>query len=392
MRNNPYKLLCITTVDLSLAGFLKGKMRFMKEHGFDVTMISAETQFRNQILQNEECPHIVVPMARQISLWQDIKCLWLLIRKIYEIRPDIVHTHTSKAGLLGMIAARIVGIPIRIQSVEGTPPSADKSKIHKFIMHTTERITFLLSTHVWPNSYSLKYFVIENKFTDLKKLNVIGFGSSNGVDIKKYSKKNLKKEILLKIKETKIFNQKKGVYFLFIGRILVDKGIIELIEAFLEIYIKNPNSRLIILGDFENHRGKLPESTSQIIGNHSGITHINWSEYVEYYMALCDFVIHPSHREGFPNILLEAGVIGIPILASDVIGNRDCVQHLETGYLFKSKSSKSIQEAMQFAIDNPVKMKQFSEKWHKIIIANFEQTKVQELYYKEYINLLENTL
>ncbi|WP_287600196.1 glycosyltransferase family 4 protein [Thiothrix sp.] len=389
MKSTPYKLLRITTVDLSLAKLLNGQMRFMKEHGLDVTMISAKTQFRDQVIEHEKCSHIIVPMARQISLWQDMKCLWMLVHKIRKLSPDIVHTHTSKAGLLGMIAAKIVGIPIRIQTVAGTPPDADKGGLKKYIMYATERLTFWSATHVWPNSYSLKNFIIENNFTDPKKLEVIGFGSSNGINLEKYSKHNLNKEILSDIK-LKVFNHGAKKYFLFVGRLLADKGIIELIDAFLVIHTKNPESQLILLGSFENHRGKLPEKTLSAITSHSGITHVNWSEYVEYYMRLSDIVIHPSYREGFPGVLLQAGAMDTPILASDVIGNRDCVQHLETGYLFKSKDSKSIQEAMQFAIDNPAKMKQFSENWHKMVIEKFEQKKVQGFYYDKYINLLEN--
>lgn len=390
MKKRPYKLLRITTIDLSLAKLLNGQMRFMKERGFDVTMISAETQFRDQVIENEKCSHIIVPMARQISLWQDIKCLWILTLKIRKLSPDIVHTHTSKAGLLGMLAAKIARVPIRIQTVAGTPPDADKGSLKKYIMYSTECITFWSATHIWPNSHSLKKFIIENNFTDLKKLEVIGYGSSNGISLEKYSKNNLKNEILVDIK-SKIFNCEEKIYFLFVGRLLIDKGIVELIDAFQAIHKNNPESQLVLLGNFEIHRGRLPQNTLSAITSHPGITHVNWSEHVEYYMSLSDIVIHPSHREGFPGVLLQAGAMHTPILASDVIGNRDCVQHFETGYLFKSKESKSIQEAMQFAIDNPKKMRKFSENWHKIIIEKFEQKKVQGFYYKKYIDLLENS-
>lgn len=388
MKNSSHRLLRITTVDMSLAKLLSGQMRFMKEHGFDVTMISAETRFRKQVIETEQCPHIVVPMRRQISLWQDIKCLLILILRIRNLRPDIVHTHTSKAGLLGMFAAKIVGVPIRIQTVAGTPPDADKGGVKRYIIYTTERLTFWAATHVWPNSHSLKRFILENRFTNSKKLEVIGSGSSNGVNFERYSRRSLKEEILSEIKVAAFGNREKK-YLLYIGRLVTDKGIIELVEGFLEVHKTNPQLQLVLLGDFEEHRDKLPKNIREVIANCSSITHINWSEYVEYYMALSNYVIHPSHREGFPNVLLQAGAMGIPILASDVVGNRDCVQHLLTGYLFKSKDPKSIQEAIRFAASNPTVMKQFADNWYNIVVEDFEQKKVQEQYLDKYIQLLK---
>lgn len=388
MKNKSYKLLRITTVDMSLAKLLSGQMRFMTEHGFDVTMISAETTFREQVIATEKCTHIVVPMRRQISLWQDIKCLFILIKKIRILRPDIVHTHTSKAGLLGMVAAKIVGIPIRIQTVAGTPPDADKGGIKKYIMHTTERLTFWAATHVWPNSHSLKRFIIENKFTHPTKLEVIASGSSNGVNSEKYSRGNLNKEILREIEE-KVFGDKRKIYFLFVGRLVTDKGIVELIEGFLGVQETNPQLQLVLLGGFEEHRDKLSQNVREAIGNCQSITHISWSDYVEYYLALSDYLIHPSHREGFPNVLLQAGAMGIPILASDVVGNRDCIQHLVTGYMFKSKNSGSIQDAITFATSNPSKMKLFADNWYNIVAREFDQQVVHKKYLEKYILLLQ---
>ncbi len=382
------KLFRITTVDISLAKLLTGQMRYLASMGFQVTMFSAETQFREQVMETEGCPHIVIPMKRQISLLDDIKCLLILIKKFRELRPDIVHTHTSKAGLLGMLAAKIIGIPIRIQTVAGTPPDAENSKIKKIIMFTTERITFWAASHVWPNSYSLLEYIKTNKFTKSDKLEVVGRGSSNGIDLKKYSSSALAKNKTRAIKE-KIKYDDKNFYFLFVGRLISDKGIVELIEAFENIIRKNSDIVLLLVGELESHRSQVPKNIVDIIKQHPQIIHIGWSNEVEYYIDIANFVIHPSHREGFPNIALQAGALDTPLLVSDVVGNRDCVQHLETGYLFEAKSSSEIQKAVNFAMRNPDVLKTCASNWKKIIIEHYERTKVQTAYYKKYCELLD---
>ncbi|MEI9957965.1 MAG: glycosyltransferase [Ferruginibacter sp.] len=121
-----HKLIRITTVPMALRYLLPGQMNFMQQNGFDVIMISADGPELNDVLQNEKCPHIVVPMTRRISPWKDLKCLWALIKIFKKERPDIVHTHTPKAGLLGMMAAKFCGVKVRIHTVAGMPLMVEK--------------------------------------------------------------------------------------------------------------------------------------------------------------------------------------------------------------------------------------------------------------------------
>ena len=189
------KLIRITTVPMSLQFLLPGQMKFMSQNGFDVLMISADGKEIQAVIENENCEHIIVPMTRKITPLQDLKCLWILIKFFKKEKPAIVHTHTPKAGLLGMLAAKFTGVKIRIHTVAGLPLMVEKGfkyKLLKFI----EKLTYWAANHVWPNSFSLLSFIKENKFTSSIKLKVINQGSSNGIDLNRFNKQNLDQAIL----------------------------------------------------------------------------------------------------------------------------------------------------------------------------------------------------
>lgn len=359
----------------------------MRDKGLAVVMLSAASSLREQVIEHEGCPHLIVPMARQIALWQDWKCLWLMIREMRRLRPDIVHAQTPKAGLLAMLAAKITGVPIRIQTVGGTPPDTEHSRLKRWIMHTTERLTFWAATQVWPNSFSLRDFILQHQFAPPEKLTVIGFGSSNGIDLTQYCRAALQPEPLQQLKTTLDYDPAK-TYFLFVGRLLWDKGIVELVTAFLNFAATRPQVQLLLLGTVEAHRSPLPPSTLNAIASHPQITVIGWSNQVEYYMAIAHYLIHPSHREGFPNVLLQAGAMQTPILAADVVGNRDCIQHQITGYLFPKQNATAIENALQFALEHPTDMQHYAQTWYQQIITRFERKQVQQYYYEKYCELL----
>lgn len=147
---------------MALGYLLPGQMRFMAGNGFDVLMISADGKELAAVIENEKCRHIIVPMTRKITPFQDVTCLIRLIKIFRKEKPDIVHTHTPKAGLLGMLAAKVCGVKIRIHTVAGLPLMAEsgfKYRLLKFI----ERLTYAAANQVWPNSQSLFNFISEKK-------------------------------------------------------------------------------------------------------------------------------------------------------------------------------------------------------------------------------------
>ncbi|HNP54717.1 MAG TPA: glycosyltransferase, partial [Ferruginibacter sp.] len=180
------RLIRISTVPMALRILLTGQPRYMREHGMDVWLLSADDKERQEVMELEGCEHIIVPMTRKITPWQDFRCLLLLRRLFKKIKPDIVHTHTPKAGLLGMLAARSLGIPVRIHTVAGLPLMVEKGLKRKILL-LTERLTYWGATQVWPNSPSMLAFIREQGLCPEQKLAMINNGSTNGVDTTQFN-------------------------------------------------------------------------------------------------------------------------------------------------------------------------------------------------------------
>ena len=236
------KLIRITTVPISLKLLLKNQMSFMSNAGFDVLMVSSEGKEWYDVSKNEKgIRKEIIPFTRKITPLKDIYCLWLLFRLFKREKPDIVHTHTPKAGLLGMVAAWMAGVPVKIHTLAGLPFIVEKGRKAK-LLSDIEKITYRFADEVWPNSYSLKDFIISKKLVRPEKVKIIGEGSSNGVDLKVFDRNNLQENHLVAA-TMRIVPGEDDFLMLTVGRLVKDKGIADLVEAFVQSKIVNPSTR-----------------------------------------------------------------------------------------------------------------------------------------------------
>lgn len=385
---NNKKLVRITTVPMALRYLLPGQMQFMNTNGFDVVMISADGKELGSVIEREQCRHIIVPMTRKITPMQDLKCLWMLVKIFRKEKPDIVHTHTPKAGLLGMLAARITGVKTRIHTVAGLPLMVEtgfKYQLLKFI----EMVTYSAATQVWPNSNSLLQFIIKNKLTNKENLKIIGKGSSNGINLHRFTTATLSENTLATIKASVNFSNDK-VYLLCIGRLVKDKGIVELVNVFNELRKEHQHLILILVGEYEATLDPLPEETLHEIKTNPSIIHIPWTDHVEYYMHIANYFVFPSHREGFPNVLLQAGAMGLPIVCSNIAGNIDIVQNNETGLIFDRGNEQQLLKLMQYALTHPQHLQTMAKNLEEEIQKNYRQENIWKNMleaYKSLVNL-----
>ena len=359
---------------MALRYLLPGQMHFMAAQGFDVLMISADGKELAEVIAKEKCRHIIVPMTRKITPLQDLKCLFKLISIFRKERPDIVHTHTPKAGLLGMLAAKICGVKTRIHTVAGLPLMVEqgfKYQLLKFI----EKLTYAAASQVWPNSNSLMKFIIDNKLCKTSKLKLIGKGSSNGININRFSKEILDEKIISEIKTQLNFTNHKK-YLLCIGRLVKDKGIVELVRVFNQLQKSDNNLMLILVGEYENTLDPLPAATLYEIEINPSIIHINWTNQVEYYMQVADLFVFPSHREGFPNVLLQAGAMELPIICSHITGNIDIVTNKETGLIFECGNEQQMLEDLQYAFTHPQHIQAMAKQLQQEIKENYRQENI----------------
>ena len=371
---------------MALKYLLPGQMHFMQQQGFTVLMISADGKERADVMENEQCPHIIVPMTRQITPVQDLKCLLKLIKIFKREKPDIVHTHTPKAGLLGMLAARICFVKVRIHTVAGLPLMVEKGG--KLALLTfIEKLTYAAANQVWPNSNSLKEYITSHKLTRPGKLSVIARGSTNGIDLNRFNVQSLSPDIIEEVKNQISFSE-ENIYLLCIGRLVLDKGIVELVTAFIQLNKKNSALKLILVGDFEEVLDPLPEDILKEIETNKSIIHIRWTNQVAYFMAVANLFIFPSHREGFPNVLLQAGAMQLPIICSEIPGNIDIVENRKTGLLFKVANTAQLSSCVEHALTHMPEMKAMALTLHNYIIENFRRENIWNSILMKYHSLL----
>ena len=346
----------------------------MKANGFDVVMISSNGIELPDVIKNENCRHIIVPMTRKITPFADLKCLFQLIRIFKKEQPDIVHTHTPKAGLLGMLAAKYCGIKVRIHTVAGLPMMVEKG-LRYLLLQYTERITYSAANHVWPNSFSLLQFISDHHLAAPQKLKVIAKGSTNGINVKRFNTEALDHKIIEEVKQTIGFSP-QNKYLLCIGRLVTDKGIVQLVHVFMQLQKKQTNLQLVLVGDYENKLDPLPAVTVSEIENNNAIRHIKWTNLVEYYLHIADYFVFPSRREGFPNVLLQAGAMGVPIICSRIAGNVDIVSDNDTGLIFEDGNEQQMQDLIEYALANTELMTPMAKKLQLIIIEDYRSENI----------------
>jgi len=380
------KLIRVTTSPIAFKYLLKGQMKFMSENGFDVLMISSEGPEVKDVLANEQSPHVGVEMTRAITPLKDIKSINSLIKIFKRERPDIVHSHTPKAGLLSMIAARLAGVPIRLHSNSGTPLATAKG-FKKLIFTATEKLTAANATMILPNSPSLMQFLAASNVCSPSKMMLVGKGSTNGIDTNFFSKEAIPADKIMDLKNQVGYDPGK-FYFLFAGRIMTSKGVVELIAAYSALQKKYPHAELILAGNIETHMDLVPKEILATIEENEGIHLLGWIDDIRIPMAVSDCLVHPSHREGFPNVLLQAGALDLPVICSDCMGNVDIISHNTTGLVFPVLNSNELQLRMEEAITNYPKMQQMSNALKTNTITHFSRSSVQSNILSLYRKLL----
>ena len=369
------KLIRLTTSPIAFKYLLKGQMKFMRSHGLEVIMISSDGPDVKDVIAAEECAFMPVNMTRAITPVHDMKAINHLVRIFRKERPDIVHTHTPKAGLVGMIAARLAGVPIRLHSNSGTP-LISATGLKRKMYALTESLTNSAATTVLPNSQSLLNYLVGAGVCKPSKIHLIGQGSTNGINVQAYRKEIVDATDIEKLKQAISWNGER-FYFLFAGRLLSSKGIIELVSAFKRINHKFPQASLILAGNIESHLDAIPADTIREIGSHPAIHQLGWVTDIRVPMAISDVLVHPSHREGFPNVLLQAGCMHLPVICSDCIGNVDIITPGKDGIMFPVKDEKALEASMEMAITSPDLIRSYEAALYQHVTENFDMATVQ---------------
>jgi len=380
------KLIRITTVPISLEKLLAGQLAFMQQH-FQVKAISSEKERLQRFGKKNKLPVFFIEMTRQITPWADVKALIKLVRFLKKEQPQIVHTHTPKAGIVGMLAAKIAGVPIRLHTVAGLPLMESTGK-KRWLLNQVEQLTYAFATKVYPNSQGLYDFILQEKFTTPNKLKIIGKGSSNGIntahfDPQLYSetqKENLRQDLGIK---------KNDFVYVFVGRLVGDKGINELVKAFRNLKFKIKNSKLLLVGPLETELDPLQPTTLQEIEENPRILSVGYQEDVRPYLAISDVLTFPSYREGFPNVVMQAGAMGLPAIVTNINGCNEIVVEDKNGLLIPTKNSQALEVAMQKLRSNPEVYQHLKNNAREMICSKYVQELVWEALLVEYQNSIK---
>ncbi|WP_205509176.1 glycosyltransferase family 4 protein [Longitalea arenae] len=381
-----HKLIRITTVPVSLSVLLKDQLRYMSDH-FEVLAVSSPDKMLEQVGVREGVRTAPVTMTRAITPVQDVKALWKLYRLLKKEKPAIVHTHTPKAGLLGMIAGRMAGVPVRMHTVAGLP-LMENTGVKRKVLDFVERLTYSCATHVYPNSKQLAGFILENRFCKQQKMKVLGNGSSNGINTR-FFKPAEELEKTADALRKKYGLTDKHFVFVFVGRLVKDKGIDELVEAFSALRQKHPHIKLLLVGPYEPELDPLAPVTRKIIETDQLIIHAGFQQDIRPFLMISQALAFPSYREGFPNVPMQAGCFNLPAIVTDINGCNEIIEDGKNGLIIPAKDVPQLQKAMERLLTDKALYETLQSNARKMIVDRYEQKYLWELLLKEYQDQLK---
>ena len=372
------KIIRATTVPTSLETFCKDMLRELNQR-YEIVAVSSPLPELEVVATREGVRTIAVKMERRISLKRDIVSLWQMYKVMRRERPWMVHSMTPKAGLMCMVAAWLARVPRRVHTFTGLVwPTA--TGLNRMILKTTDRILCACATHIIPEGNGVKNDLINGKITR-KPMKVLANGNVRGIELDHYRRTAEVEEEAAKIR-------KEGVLtFVFIGRLVRDKGIHELVEAFVRLNKENPHTRLVLVGRTEAELDPLNEETQHIIDTHDAIEAVGSQKDVRPWLAASDVLAFPSYREGFPNVVIEAGAMGLPSIVTNINGCNEIIIPGENGVIIPPRDADALYEAMKEMSEDDEKRGYLTKNARESVASRFDCQIVRRALYDFYASL-----
>jgi len=378
------KIIRTTTVPTSLKAFCSGILQHLTQEGFECVAISSPNTASSAVDQAvseleeygraEGVRTIAVPMERHISLMSDLRSLWKMYKVMRRERPDLVHSMTPKAGLITMLAGWLARVPRRVHTFTGLvwPTSTG---LKRRVLMMTDRITCACATHIIPEGEGVKGDLLNHHITR-KPIKVLGYGNVKGIDLKFFDPANVE------------VPAHEGFSFVFVGRIVRDKGVNELVAAFDRLHREHGDVRLVLVGPWEDNLDPVSPATQQRIAQGDGIVAVGGQHDVRPYYAAADALVFPSYREGFPNVVIEAGAMGLPSIVTDINGSREIIIDGQNGVIIPPQNEDAIYQAMKRFVECPDEVAALAANARPLIASRFEQGYVRQCLYDFYHEIL----
>ena len=368
------KIIRAATIGMSLNIFCNGLLKELQQEGYDVVALSSPDADLKELGEREGVRTVGVAMERRVSPLKDLLSLIKLVSVMKKERPDMVHSMTPKAGLLCMMAARMANVPVRVHTFTGLVwPTA--SGLSRKILMMTDKITCACATHVVPEGEGVKQDL--QRCITRKPLKVLGYGNVKGVDLD-YWKRTL----------GAVDSQK--FTFVFVGRIVREKGINELVSAFVRLNKEHTDTRLLLVGPYEENIDPVLPETKRLIDECEAIEAVGSQKDVRPFYEQSDVLVFPSYREGFPNVVIEAGAMDLPSIVTDINGSREIVENERNGLIVPPCDERALYDAMIWMVEHPNERKRMAENARPMVANRFEQGFVRKCLKEYYKSVLEN--
>ena len=406
------KLIRITTADISLNSLLKGQLKFLNQY-FEVIGVAKDTGVLKDVSEREGIRVVDAPLERPISLVKDIKGLWFLYRLFRKEKPWCVHANTPKGSFLAMIAAWFACVPHRVYTVTGLRYQGAHGLL-RMILKTMERLSCLFATNVIPEGKGVLQCLKRDNITK-KALQVIHYGNINGKDTEFFSRDNTIQTASLKLADKQIhlrnLSEKEArslvrselgfsnndFIFVFIGRLVNDKGLGELADAIRKLENENLEIKLLLIGEIDGEDDALAKDKLNYLMQLKNVKYIGVQSDIRPYLMASDVLVFPSYREGFPNVPLEAGALGLPAIVTNINGSNEIIEDGVNGKIIQSPLDNKGMRVNDITIElytmikwfyyHPEEVKRMGENARPIICERYEQQNVWNALLKFYIDL-----
>ena len=379
------RLVYVTTHGASALGLMRGQLSLMRDRGFEVIVIASPSPELDAAAEREGVHSIGLEMAREMSPVADIRSLWNLIRVLRELRPDIVNAGTPKAGVLGMLAGWIARVPSRIYTLRGLRLETTRG-LKRLILANAERLAAACAQRVICVSASLREVYLSLRLARAVKCIVLGSGSSNGINVRRFQLSEAQHA------EAATLREKFGIpvdapAIGFVGRLVRDKGIVELFDSFRQLQPRIPGLRLVLVGDFEAG-DPVPTDVVQQLRSDPAVTITGFVRNAELYYDLFDVLAFPSYREGFPNVPLEAAAAGLPVVGFAATGTLDAVVEGVTGSLVAVGDTSALTTALHRYLTDDLLRFRHGDAGRQRVASEFRNETIWNALFELYVSQL----
>lgn len=377
------KIIRVATVPLSLNILLRNQFKFLSKY-YHVVAISSPGEDLVEVGTRENIATKGIEMKRKISIIDDLFSLIKLYAYFRNEKPLIVHSITPKAGLLSMIAAKIARVPIRMHTFTGLifPTSTGPMK---YLLICMDRLLCFCATNIYPEGEGVRNDLVKYNITK-KPLRILANGNVNGIDLTFFDPSLFSQQDRDSLKRQLKILPEDFVY-IFIGRLVKDKGINELIRAFKKI--DTIKAKLLLVGSLEPEHG-LEDDTLYEIKNNPNIISAGFQKDVRLFLAISEALVFPSYREGFPNVVMQAGAMGLPSIVTDINGSNEIIIHNENGIIIPPKNDLFLYESMVMVSKDHALREKLKRNARQMIADRYQQSVVLNALLEEYKNLEKN--